>query len=71
MKLKGSAPDDYERGYRFRFTMGYRVHRLENHICHLEHSRGMNSYPQSMSQHPYWNHNWSLWENFKHIIKNS
>lgn len=57
----GSAPDDFEREYRFR-TLGYRVHRLENHICHLEHSRGMNSYPQSMSQHPYWDQNWKLWE---------
>ena len=57
----GSAPDDYERGHRFR-TLGYRVHRLENHICHLEHSRGMNSYPQSMSQHPYWDQNEKLWE---------
>ena len=56
----GSAPDDFERRYRFT-TLGYRVHRLTNHICHLEHSRGMNSYPQSMSQHPYWQHNWDLW----------
>ena len=22
----------------------------------------MNSYPQSMTQHPYWNHNWNLWK---------
>ncbi len=57
----GSAPDDYERENRFK-TLGYRVHRINNFICHLEHSRGMNSYPQSMSQHPYWDHNWKLWE---------
>ena len=60
----GSAPDDFERRYRFT-TLGYRVHRLTNHICHLEHSRGMNSYPQSMTQHPYWEHNWGLWEQLK------
>lgn len=60
----GSAPDDFERRYRFT-TLGYRVDRLDNHICHLEHSRGMNSYPQSMSQHPYWEHNWGLWEQLK------
>ena len=57
----GSAPDDYERHHRFN-KLGYRVHRINNFICHLEHSRGMNSYPQSMTQHPYWDHNWKLWE---------
>jgi hypothetical protein len=57
----GSAPDDYERHHRFS-TLGYRVHRINNFICHLEHSRGMNSYPQSMTQHPHWDHNWKLWE---------
>lgn len=57
----GSAPDDYERHHRFT-TLGYRVNRIDSFIYHLEHSRGMNSYPQSMSQHPYWNHNWNLWK---------
>ena len=57
----GSAPDDFERRYRFT-TLGYRVHRVNNYICHLEHSRGMNSYPNSMTQHPYWDHNWGLWK---------
>ena len=57
----GSAPDDYERAHRFK-TLGYRVHRVNNYICHLEHSRGMNSYPNSMTQHPYWDHNWGLWK---------
>jgi len=57
----GSAPDDYERHHRFT-TLGYRVNRIDSFICHLEHSRGMNSYPQSMTQHPYWNHNWNLWK---------
>ena len=71
----GSAPDDYEREHRFR-TLGYRVDRIDEYICHLEHSRGMNSYPQSMTQHPYWDQNWKLWEylekctkeNYKNII---
>ncbi len=57
----GSAPDDYERAHRFK-TLGYRVHRVDNYICHLEHFRGMNSYPNSMTQHPYWDHNWGLWK---------
>lgn len=56
----GSAPDDYERHHRFK-TLGYRVDRINSEVFHLEHSRGMNSYPQSMSQHPYWQHNWDLW----------
>ena len=56
----GSAPDDYERHHRFK-TLGYRVHRINSEVFHLEHARGMNSYPQSMSQHPYWQHNWDLW----------
>ena len=64
----GSAPDDFERRYRFT-TLGYRVHRVNNYICHLEHSRGMNSYPQSMTQHPYWKHNWGLWEQLKEYSK--
>ena len=64
----GSAPDDYERAHRFK-TLGYRVDRINNFICHLEHSRGMNSYPNSMSQHPYWNHNWNLWEKLEKYSK--
>ena len=60
----GSAPDDYERHHRFK-TLGYRVHRINSEVFHLEHSRGMNSYPQSMTQHPYWEHNWGLWEQLK------
>jgi len=64
----GSAPDDYERHHRFN-TLGYRVHRINNFICHLEHSRGMNSYPQSMTQHPYWDHNWKLWEYLEKCTK--
>ena len=64
----GSAPDDFERRYRFT-TLGYRVDRVNDYIYHLEHSRGMNSYPQSMSQHPYWKHNWGLWEQLKEYSK--
>lgn len=64
----GSAPDDYERYHRFT-TLGYKVHRINNYICHLEHSRGMNSYPQSMTQHPYWDHNWKLWEYLEKCTK--
>jgi len=59
--FKGSAPDDYERHHRFT-TLGYKVDRIDEYIFHLEHSRGMNSYPNSMTQHPYWEHNWNLWQ---------
>jgi len=59
--FKGSAPDDYERYHRFT-TLGYKVHRIDEFIFHLEHFRGMNSYPNSMAQHPFWNHNWELWK---------
>ena len=64
----GSAPDDYERENRFK-TLGYRVHRIDEFICHLEHSRGMNSYPQSMTQHPYWDQNQKLWDYLEQCSK--
>lgn len=59
--FKGSAPDDYERYHRFT-KLGYKVDRIDNYIFHLEHFRGMNSYPNSMTQHPFWEHNWNLWK---------
>ena len=55
------GPEDQEKHYRFP-KLGYNVGRFDGLVYHLEHSRGMNSYPQSMSQHPYWDHNWKLWE---------
>jgi len=64
----GSAPDDFERRYRFT-TLGYKVDRIYDYIYHLEHSRGLNSYPQSMTQHPYWKQNWALWEQLKEYSK--
>jgi len=66
--FKGSAPDDYERFHRFT-TLGYNVDRVNNEIYHLEHERGMNCYPQSMSQHPHWAENWALWEHLESCDK--
>lgn len=64
----GSAPDDFERHFRFS-TLGYRVDRIENYIYHLEHSRGMNSWPTSYSQHPHTKNNMALWERLKTFNK--
>lgn len=60
--FKGSAPEDFERIYRFN-RLGYRVARLHNrYVYHLEHIRGMNSWPNSVEESPYYKQNWALWE---------
>lgn len=59
--FKGSSPEDKERFYRFT-TLGYKVKRLDNLIYHLEHSRGSNSWPNSMYGNPYMKDNLRLWE---------
>jgi len=64
----GSAPDDFERHFRFS-TLGYKVDRIKNYIYHLEHSRGMNSWPNSYSQHPHTKNNMALWERLKTFNK--
>lgn len=59
--FKGSSPEDFERIHRFN-KLGYRVDRLDKHIYHLEHSRGMNSWPNSVEENPFYKENWALWE---------
>lgn len=64
----GSAPDDFERHFRFS-TLGYKVDRIDNYIYHLEHSRGMNSWPNSFYEQPFTRKNMELWEHLKHYTK--
>jgi len=64
----GSAPDDFERYFRF-CTLGYKVHRVDDFIYHLEHSRGMNSWPNSFYEHPFTRKNIELWEHLKNYTK--
>lgn len=64
----GSAPDDFERHFRYSM-LGYKVHRIDNFIYHLEHSRGMNSWPNSYHQHPHTKNNMLLWEKLRTYTK--
>jgi hypothetical protein len=59
--FRGSSPEDKERYYRFE-KLGYKVGRLNHLIYHLEHSRGNNSWPNSVQGNPYYNDNERLWE---------
>jgi len=59
--FKGSAPEDWERLHRFTH-LGYKVDRLNHFVYHIDHHRGNNSYPISMSESPYWNANQALYE---------
>jgi hypothetical protein len=62
----GSAPEDLERYDRY-VKLGYKVGRIDDLIFHLEHSRGMNSFPISMQQNPNWNNNWNLYQYLSNI----
>jgi len=55
--FKAYAPEDKERFYRFT-TLGYNVGRVNNHVYHLEHSRGENSW----FNNPHMNSNMNEWE---------
>lgn len=57
--FKGSAPEDIERLFRFQ-TLGYNVVRLSHYVYHMEHFRGADSYPQSISGNPYYYQNIKL-----------
>jgi len=62
--FKGSSPEDKERFYRFD-KMGYNVGRIDDQVYHLEHSRGRNSWPNSVQGNPYMEQNLLLWESIK------
>jgi predicted glycosyltransferase involved in capsule biosynthesis len=59
--FRGSSPEDKERFYRFT-TLGYNVGRIDDFIYHLEHSRGVNSWPNSVQGNPYMSENFKVWE---------
>ena len=59
--FRGSSPEDKERFHRFT-TLGYNIGRLRNWVYHLEHSRGANSWPNSVKGNPYMRQNFDEWE---------
>ena len=59
--FRGSSPEDKERHYRFE-KMGYKVGRIDDQVYHLEHSRGNNSWPNSVQGNPYMRENFDVWE---------
>jgi len=58
--FRGSSPEDKERYYRFD-KMGYNVGRIYDIVYHLEHSRGQNSWPNSVEGNPYMRENFNVW----------
>jgi hypothetical protein len=66
--FRGSSPEDKERFFRFT-TLGYNVNRIDSYIYHLEHSRGQNSWPNSVQGNPYMQDNFSLWEKLQTMNK--
>jgi predicted glycosyltransferase involved in capsule biosynthesis len=62
--FRGSSPEDKERFYRFT-TLGYHVGRIGDFIYHLEHSRGSNSWPNSVQGNPHMQSNFELWESIQ------
>ena len=59
--FRGSSPEDKERHYRFE-KMGYNIGRIDHEVYHLEHSRGRNSWPNSVQGNPYMQENFNVWE---------
>ena len=59
--FRGSSPEDKERFYRFE-KLGYRIGRIDDEVYHLEHSRGPNSWPNSVQGNPYMRENFQVWE---------
>ena len=66
--FRGSSPEDKERFFRFT-TLGYNVERIDDWIYHLEHSRGLNSWPTSFHGNPYMKENFKLWEYLQKMNK--
>ena len=62
--FRGSSPEDKERFYRFD-KMGYKIGRIDHQVYHLEHSRGRNSWPNSVQGNPYMQENFNLWESIQ------
>ena len=66
--FRGSSPEDKERFFRFT-TLGYNVRRIDNWIYHLEHSRGANSWPESIRGNPYMAQNFEVWNHLQTLNK--
>ena len=66
--FRGSSPEDKERFFRFT-TLGYNVGRIDNWIYHLEHNRGPNSWPASISGNPYMAQNFEVWNHLQTLNK--
>ena len=66
--FSGSSPEDKERFFRFA-TLGYKVGRIDNWIYHLEHSRGANSWPESIRGNPYMAQNFEVWNHLQTLNK--
>lgn len=66
--FKGSSPEDKERFYRFT-KLGYNVGRIDECVYHLEHSRGVNSWPISAQKNPHMQSNFSLWEQIQNMTE--
>ena len=66
--FRGSSPEDKERHYRFE-KMGYKVGRIDDQGYHLEHSRGNNSWPNSVQGNPYMRENFDVWETLQKMDK--
>jgi predicted glycosyltransferase involved in capsule biosynthesis len=67
--FRGSSPEDKERFYRFT-TLGYSIGRIEDFVYHLEHSRGSNSWPNSVQGNPYMQSNFEVWEKIQTMNPN-
>jgi predicted glycosyltransferase involved in capsule biosynthesis len=67
--FRGSSPEDKERFYRFD-KMGYSVARIDDIVYHLEHSRGSNSWPNSVQGNPYMKQNFDEWEKIQKMSEN-
>lgn len=67
--FRGSSPEDKERFYRFD-KMGYSVGRIDDIVYHLEHSRGSNSWPNSVQGNPYMKQNFDEWEKIQRMSEN-
>ena len=66
--FRGSSPEDKERHYRFE-KMGYKVGRIDDQVYHLEHSRGNNSWPNSVQGNPHMRENFDVWETLQKMDK--
>ena len=66
--FRGSSPEDKERFFRFT-TLEYKVRRIDNWIYHLEHSRGANSWPESIRGNPYMVQNFEVWNHLQTLNK--